>query len=84
VATGATFAVVGAVPLLAYAIPGIGDQGVLLAAALLACVTLAAVGVARARFVGKTPARSAAEVLAIGSTAALAAYAVGALASSIT
>jgi VIT1/CCC1 family predicted Fe2+/Mn2+ transporter len=77
-ATWAAFVVAGAVPLLAYALPGTAAAHPIVAV-VLALVTLAGVGAARAPFIGKPAWRCALEVLAIGGAAAAASYAVGAL-----
>jgi VIT1/CCC1 family predicted Fe2+/Mn2+ transporter len=72
-ATFASFVVVGAVPLLAYALPGrrLGT------ALVLAIVALAVVGGARARFVGRTVVRCALEMVALGVAAIAVAYLTG-------
>lgn len=77
-ATAAAFAVVGAVPLLGYAIAPSVPLGTLSVAVLLAIVTLAIVGGLRARFVRKALWRSATEIVVVGMFAAGTAYAIGA------
>jgi VIT1/CCC1 family predicted Fe2+/Mn2+ transporter len=72
-ATFCAFVVVGAVPLLAYALPGarVGS------AFVLAIVALAIVGGARARFVGRTVLRCSLEMVVLGVAAIAVAYATG-------
>ena len=79
-ATIAAFVVVGAVPLLGYAIANLAVANALLVALATAVVTLAVVGGLRARFVAKPVWKSALEMVAIGATASLLAYGIGALA----
>lgn len=82
-ATFAAFVIVGAVPLAAYAIaPRLGAP-LLAVAAALSVVALAGAGVVRAVFVRKTALRSAAEMVAVGALAGIAAYLVGRAASSL-
>lgn len=77
-ATLAAFVAVGGVPLLAFAIevPGLSRLEVALAAGAIA---LAAAGGARARFVSRSPARCAIEMLVLAGAAAAVAYLVGAV-----
>ena len=76
-ATTASFVAVGSLPLLAYPLAPLAPLPVLPAAAVLAAFGLLAAGAMRAPFVGKPVWTSAAEMLAVGATAAAAAYAVG-------
>jgi VIT1/CCC1 family predicted Fe2+/Mn2+ transporter len=77
-ATFVAFALVGAVPLFAYAV---ADGPRVLSTALgLSLVALAVIGAVRARFVGQSVLRSAFEVVSIGALAAGAAFLVGAVA----
>lgn len=76
-ATAIAFATVGTAPLLAYVVPRPARWGLFGMAIALSAVTLAVVGVLRARYVGKAVWRSASEVLVIGSLAAASAYAIG-------
>jgi VIT1/CCC1 family predicted Fe2+/Mn2+ transporter len=69
--------IVGAVPLLAYALPRPRGLSVLALAGGLSLLVLAAIGAARAPFVDRPPGRSAAEMTAIGVLAGMAAYAAG-------
>lgn len=80
IATFVAFALVGSIPLLAYAVPGVGPAARFASALVLAAVALALVGIWRAPFVRVSRASSAFEVLAVGAIATGAAYAVGALA----
>ena len=82
-ATVAAFITVGSAPLLAFAIAGFSGWRVFPVAAVLAAAALIVAGAVRATFVGKTIARSAVEMLAVGAVAAAAAFAVGRLASSL-
>jgi len=82
-ATIAAFVVVGAVPLLAYALPRPRGLSVLALAGVLSFLVLAAIGAARAPFVGRPRGRSAAEMTSIGVLAGLAAYAAGAIARNV-
>ena len=73
-ATFAAFVLIGAIPLLAYLLPG----SVRLAVAFgLAIAALAIVGGARARFLGRTPIRCALEMVALGMAAIVVAYGTG-------
>lgn len=76
-ATFAAFLVAGGIPLVAYLLPVASGTGRLVVATAAALLALAQVGAWRARFVGRTPARSAIETTAIGAVAALAAFLVG-------
>jgi VIT1/CCC1 family predicted Fe2+/Mn2+ transporter len=82
-ATIAAFVVVGTVPLLAYALPRPRGLSVLALAGVLSFLVLAAIGAARAPFVGRPRARSAVEMTSIGVLAGLAAYAAGAIARNV-
>jgi VIT1/CCC1 family predicted Fe2+/Mn2+ transporter len=77
-ATMLAFMVFGAVPLTAYLIPGAMAPR-FAAAALLALVALVALGILRARYVGKSRWRSTLEVVAIAVLAGAAAYSTGAI-----
>jgi VIT1/CCC1 family predicted Fe2+/Mn2+ transporter len=77
-ATFIGFVVAGLVPLLAYLLPGL-DAARFKAATVLALLTLFVVGAFRARFTGRRWLTSGLEMLIIGTLAAIAAYAVGAL-----
>ena len=82
-ATTAAFVVVGALPLLGYAIgPRIGVP-VLHVSAVLTALALFAAGAVRAPFVRRPIWRSAGEMVIVGVAAGAAAYGVGALASSV-
>lgn len=83
VATFFAFALAGAVPLAAYAVPGMLPTTRLAAALALAAATLAAVGAWRAPFVKVARGRSILEMELIGGMAAGGAYAVGAFAHSL-
>ena len=74
-ATALAFAVAGAIPLAAYALP----FPLLASAAILSGVALFAVGAARAAWTGKSRAWSGIEMLLIGGFAGAAAFGVGAL-----
>jgi VIT1/CCC1 family predicted Fe2+/Mn2+ transporter len=76
-ATVAAFVLVGSAPLMAFVASGRSGARVFPLAVLFAAVALVVAGVVRARFVGKTAARSAFEMLAVGTLAGAAAYAVG-------
>ncbi|MCI0569504.1 MAG: VIT1/CCC1 transporter family protein [Myxococcaceae bacterium] len=78
VATSLAFAVVGALPLTAYAMPSPEGWTVFQRAILLAALALTLAGGIRARLLGRRMWRSAAEMLVIGMAAAGAAYAIGA------
>jgi vacuolar iron transporter family protein len=78
-ATFASFAIVGATPLLAYLPPGVSTANILEVAAVLAFGVLIIVGCARARHVRKSSFASAAEVVAVGVLAAGSAFAIGAV-----
>jgi VIT1/CCC1 family predicted Fe2+/Mn2+ transporter len=82
-ATVAAFVIVGAAPLAAFVVSAWSGVGVFRLAVLFAAVALVGAGVARARFVGKTAARSALEMLSVGVLAGGAAYVVGRLAASL-
>lgn len=71
-------ALVGAVPLLAYAVAS--GPRVLATALGLSLLALAVIGSVRARYVGKSALQSASEVVAIGALAAGAAFLVGTIA----
>ena len=73
-ATFAAFALVGAIPLAAYAISKAHTFAI---ACGLGLASLAVIGALRARYVGKSALRSAAEIVAIGAAAAGAAYVIG-------
>lgn len=77
-ATGVAFAAAGSVPLGAFLLPRPANASTFEAAIVLATLTLAVVGWLRARYVGKTAWRSAAEVLLIAGAASGTAYAIGA------
>jgi len=79
-ATIAAFVVVGAMPLLGYALAALAGASRLVVALVTAVLALAVVGGLRARYVGKPAWRSATEMVAIGATASLLAYGIGALA----
>jgi len=79
--TVAAFIVVGSAPLLAFVVSAFSGARVFPVAALLAGAALLAAGIVRARFVEKTAARSAMEMLAVGALAGGAAYLVGRVAS---
>ena len=76
-ATFAAFALVGAIPLLAYVTPGTSPTLRFLAAAALAAAALLLVGLWRARYASGSRWRAAAEVLVIGGVATSAAFAIG-------
>ena len=82
-ATVAAFILVGSAPLLAFVVSASNGARVFPLAVMLAAAALAAAGVVRARFVGKTAARSAVEMLAVGVLAGGAAYLVGRLGASL-
>jgi VIT1/CCC1 family predicted Fe2+/Mn2+ transporter len=82
-ATVAAFIVVGSAPLLAFVVSASNGARVFPLAVTLAAAALATAGVVRARFVGKTAARSAVEMLAVGVLAGGAAYLVGRLGASL-
>jgi len=82
-ATVAAFIVVGSVPLAAFVLAAWTGVRVFPTAAGLAAGALLGAGVVRARFVRKTVARSAIEMLAVGLLAGGAAYLVGLVASSL-
>jgi VIT1/CCC1 family predicted Fe2+/Mn2+ transporter len=75
--TVAAFVVVGAAPLAAFVVSASSGAPVFPVAGLFAGAALVAAGTVRARFVGKTAARSALEMLAVGVLAGGAAYGVG-------
>lgn len=79
-ATVASFVLVGALPLLGYVVGPLAGVPALPAATSLAVLALLAAGAIRAPFVGRGLGASAAEMLALGTAAAAAAYGVGALA----
>jgi VIT1/CCC1 family predicted Fe2+/Mn2+ transporter len=72
----AAFALVGAVPLSAYAFAGTSGS-TFATAFVLGVGALAVIGGVRARYVGKSVPVSAAEVVAVGALAAASAFAVG-------
>ncbi len=79
-ATFAAFAVAGAIPLIAFLLPGPPAATLAWAVAAAAAVLLF-VGAARARFIRQqTPGRAGLEMLAVGLAAGAAAYGVGAAA----
>jgi len=80
-ATVAAFVIVGSAPLLAFLVSALAGWRVFPLATALAAVALIAAGAVRATFVGKTIARSAAEMLAVGAAAGGSAYLVGRFAS---
>jgi VIT1/CCC1 family predicted Fe2+/Mn2+ transporter len=82
-ATVAAFIVVGSVPLAGFAVSAWIGARVFPVAAVLAGTALVGAGVVRARFVGKTAARSALEMVAVGALAGGAAYLVGRIGSSL-
>jgi VIT1/CCC1 family predicted Fe2+/Mn2+ transporter len=82
-ATVAAFIVVGSAPLLAFLVSASTGGRVFPLAAAFAGVALAGAGVVRSRFVGKTAARSAVEMLSVGVLAGGAAYLVGRLGASL-
>ena len=82
-ATVAAFIVVGSAPLAAFVVSALTGAPVFLVAAGLAAFALVGAGVVRARFVGKTAARSAFEMLSVGVLAGGVAYLVGWIASSL-
>jgi hypothetical protein len=83
-ATLAAFVVVGAIPLSGYALGPLLRLPVLVVASALAGLALLITGAARAPFVRRPAARSAAEMLLVGAVACAAAYLVGALAGRAT
>lgn len=84
VATTLAFVVVGSAPLLAYVAPRSGGMTVLGRAVALSAVALALAGGVRGRLAGRRPARTAAEMVAIGIAASAAAYGAGALVEPLT
>jgi vacuolar iron transporter family protein len=82
-ATIAAFVVVGLVPLAAYLLPIPSDSRFGAAIALTAA-TLFSVGAARSFVTGLSPLRSGLEMLLVGALAAVAAYLIGAFASTFT
>ena len=82
-ATVAAFVVIGSIPLAAFVLAAWTGVRVFPTAAGLAAGALLGAGVVRARFVRKTVARSAIEMLAVGLLAGGAAYLVGLVASSL-
>jgi vacuolar iron transporter family protein len=82
-ATFFAFVLAGLMPLLAYLLP-IPSESRFPAAALLTAAALFSVGAARSLVTGLGAFRSGLEMLLVGSVAALAAYAIGALASAVT
>jgi vacuolar iron transporter family protein len=82
-ATAAAFVVVGALPLLGYVIGPLVGVAVLHVSAALTAIALFIAGAVRAPFVKRPIWRSAVEMVAVGAAAGGAAYAVGALASSL-
>lgn len=83
-ATGAAFAVVGSVPLLAFAVAEPLGLSVFTTAALLAALALTFAGAIRGKLAGKHPYRAAFEMVAIGMATSAAAYAIGALVEPLT
>jgi vacuolar iron transporter family protein len=79
-ATAAAFGVVGALPLLGYAIAPLCGVPVLVGAAAFAALALLGAGAVRAPFVRRSVWRSAIEMLVVGAFAGAASYGVGALA----
>lgn len=77
VATATAFVMVGSAPLLAYVVPRPIWLSTLTVALILSGMTLATVGGVRARYIGKSVSRSAAEMLIIGLSAAGIAYFIG-------
>jgi vacuolar iron transporter family protein len=82
-ATIVAFVFAGVVPLVAYLLP-LPSHGRFAAAIALIGVALFAVGAARSLVTGLSAFRSGLEMLLVGSIAAVAAYLIGALASSVT
>jgi VIT1/CCC1 family predicted Fe2+/Mn2+ transporter len=82
-ATMAAFMVVGSVPLAAFIVSAWSGAPVFPVAGALAAIALVGAGAVRARFVGKTGARSAFEMLSVGLLAGGAAFLVGRLAASL-
>jgi len=82
-ATVAAFVVVGSAPLLAFPVSALAPLPLFPLAAAFAAAALVAAGVVRAVFVGKTAARSAAEMLLVGALAGGAAYLVGRVAAAL-
>jgi len=82
-ATVAAFIIVGSAPLVAFVVSAFTGARVFPVAALLAGAALVVAGIVRARFVDKTAARSALEMLAVGALAGGAAYLVGRVASAV-
>lgn len=80
VATFVAFASVGAIPLIAYALPGLSPGSRFGGAILLAALALVLIGAWRAPFVAEPRWRSALEVLFVGGVATTAAFAIGRLA----
>jgi VIT1/CCC1 family predicted Fe2+/Mn2+ transporter len=83
-ATVVAFALFGAVPLVAYAVPRPDGMNIFPVAITLALAALAVLGGLRARYVAKRSSRSAAEVIAIGFAASGAAYVIGGAAERFT
>lgn len=79
-ATSAAFAVVGALPLLGYALAPMLGLSVVSGAGILAALALLGAGAVRAPFVRRPVWRSAAEMLFVGAAAGSVSYGVGALA----
>jgi VIT1/CCC1 family predicted Fe2+/Mn2+ transporter len=79
-ATLGAFVVVGSLPLVGFVVGPLLGRSTLSASAVLTAVALLITGAARAPFVGRSPWRSALEMLTVGAVACLAAYVVGAIA----
>ncbi|MGM0586299.1 MAG: VIT1/CCC1 transporter family protein [Pseudomonadota bacterium] len=82
-ATFAGFLVAGIVPLLAYLLPGMGEQRFALASAM-AAATLFGVGASRALVTERRWLEAGAEMLGIGAAAGVIAYGVGILGARLT
>jgi VIT1/CCC1 family predicted Fe2+/Mn2+ transporter len=82
-ATIGAFVLAGLVPLAAYLLPLPSDSR-FVAATVLTATTLFLVGAARSFVTGLSPFRSGVEMLLVGALAAIAAYLIGAFASSFT
>ena len=78
-ATFVAFAVCGFVPLLPYVFGLAGDDTLFWSSAGLAAATFLALGIAKGAVLGASRTRSGLQTLAIGGTAAILAYAIGAL-----
>ena len=82
-ATLIAFVLAGVVPLIAYLAP-FDSNGRFVAAVAMTAITLFAVGAARAFVTGLGAFRNGFEMLAVGSLAAVAAYAIGAFVGGLT